>query len=223
MYNLVDDWTQPYKINMVKCKHIRQKVPIGSKFVYCSSYIALPAIVPAPYPDLGIYFCSSWNFLNPTIVAYGVKDFKPERSLYPNIQVKWADLGTLPLWDLDSLIHIARKYISCGRMVDIACMGGHGRTGTFLACLEGKVNGWKAEYSMAWVKENYCKEAIEGYRQRNMIRSYLGSDEPMEQVPTHIVYPVVTKVSNTTEVDLPNDQFKLNTKETPWYMLPDCY
>jgi hypothetical protein len=133
---------------------------------------------------------SSWNFINPVSTAHSVPDFKPKvHSLYPNIIVDWADMSSVELDELEPLVSIARKYLSCNRRVDIGCLGGHGRTGTLLACIIGKVENLLAEEAIDQVHKRYCKEAIESYRQRNLIREYLGSTQPLESAPI----PVLSK------------------------------
>ena len=47
-----------------------------------------------------------------------------------------------------------------GERVEIGCLGGHGRTGTALACL-AVLTGHPPDDAVAWVRTNYCPEAVE--------------------------------------------------------------
>lgn len=46
----------------------------------------------------------------------------------------------------------------------VACMGGHGRTGTALASI-GITHGWKVEEAIRFVRERHCPDAIESLDQ----------------------------------------------------------
>ncbi len=58
-------------------------------------------------------------------------------------------------WTLDELKE--------GRTVHCGCIGGHGRTGLFLAALARKADGPKE--AIQYVRENYCKKAVESKAQ----------------------------------------------------------
>ncbi|MBO0701496.1 MAG: hypothetical protein J2P38_01090 [Candidatus Dormibacteraeota bacterium] len=47
-----------------------------------------------------------------------------------------------------------------GQLVEIGCGGGHGRTGTALACL-AVLSGLPRTQAVGWVRRAYCTEAIE--------------------------------------------------------------
>jgi len=54
-----------------------------------------------------------------------------------------------------------REYLANTRQnMLVFCLGGHGRTGTAIAALLISI-GWKAKDAMAWIRKNYCPEAIE--------------------------------------------------------------
>lgn len=97
-------------------------------------------------PDLAVYLDDCWK---PATVAFNLP---------------WQDFGLPYLSDAQVLV-IARHALSVARdggKVEIACYGGHGRTGTFLAildCLTMKVAD--AQWAIDKVQAAYCKEAIE--------------------------------------------------------------
>jgi hypothetical protein len=47
-----------------------------------------------------------------------------------------------------------------GERVEVGCLGGHGRTGTALACL-AILTGHPPGEAVAWVRANYCADAVE--------------------------------------------------------------
>ena len=56
-------------------------------------------------------------------------------------------------------------------MVEIGCLGGHGRTGTALACL-AVLAGTPAAEAVAWVRGAYCPKAVETDAQRAFVESF---------------------------------------------------
>lgn len=61
-----------------------------------------------------------------------------------------------------AMIHWLVAQLQAGKKVHVGCMGGHGRTGTVLAAilaLTGEKN------AIAWVREHYCKKAVESAEQ----------------------------------------------------------
>jgi protein-tyrosine phosphatase len=58
-----------------------------------------------------------------------------------------------------------------GGAVEIGCLGGHGRTGTALACL-AVLTGTPSADAVEWVRANYCREAIETDQQEALVRSF---------------------------------------------------
>jgi hypothetical protein len=56
-----------------------------------------------------------------------------------------------------------------GERVEIGCLGGHGRTGTALACL-AVLTGIPAADAVRWVRDNYCSKAVETPDQEAFVR-----------------------------------------------------
>jgi hypothetical protein len=98
------------------------------------------------------------------------RDEAPEFGLYldrrwappwPHEHLDWPDFGVpedegAVVEALKSLLDRARA----GAWVEIGCLGGHGRTGTALAGL-ALLCGQPREEAVAWVRANYCEEAVE--------------------------------------------------------------
>ncbi len=59
--------------------------------------------------------------------------------------------------------------------VEIACAGGHGRTGTALACL-AILDGVPGAQAVAFVREHYDRHAVETAGQRRYVARWHGDD-----------------------------------------------
>lgn len=62
--------------------------------------------------------------------------------------------------------------LNLGANVHVGCMGGHGRTGLVLAALVKKINN--EPDAIAWVREHYCKKAVETKSQVNFLVNHFG-------------------------------------------------
>jgi hypothetical protein len=109
-----------------------------------------------------------------------LRERRPDYGLY--LDPRWQ-----PSWDHDHLIwpdfgvpHEARPVLKAlqflrgraqsGQHVEIGCVGGHGRTGTALACL-AVLGGTPPQHAVAWVRANYCSEAVETPEQAAFVSS----------------------------------------------------
>ncbi len=109
-------------------------------------------------PAFGLYFDERWD------------------PPWPSALVDWPDFG-LPVDEeafdaaLDDLIARARA----GDRVAIGCLGGHGRTGTFLGCMALRLG--LADDPVDWVRSVYCPDAIETEAQAAFVRQR-STDQP---------------------------------------------
>ena len=85
--------------------------------------------------------------------------------------VWWDDMGTLEQDLLKGLVDEAHEALERGETVEVGCIGGHGRTGTFLAALLVKIERLDGDEAIRRVKETYCGDAVETPGQRGMVRS----------------------------------------------------
>jgi hypothetical protein len=105
-------------------------------------------------PDFGLYLDERWA---PT---------------WSHAHVDWPDFG-IPAdvdalrRDLGALLERARR----GEAVELGCLGGHGRTGTALACL-AVLTGTPADGAVAWVREHYCSHAVETPQQESFVAAF---------------------------------------------------
>jgi hypothetical protein len=119
--------------------------------------VALPdgtTVVPVSYLDADPYS----------------RDHPPDYGLYldprwappwPHDHLHWPDFGIpaeplAAMAALTSLLDRARN----GQCVEIGCLGGHGRTGTALACL-AVLTGQPPGDAVGWVRAHYCAHAVE--------------------------------------------------------------
>lgn len=70
------------------------------------------------------------------------------------------------------LIEWLAERLAEGKHVHLGCIGGHGRTGTVIAALVKTINGTKD--AITWVRENYCKKAVETKEQIDFLVKTFG-------------------------------------------------
>lgn len=117
-------------------------------------------------PDVGYYFDAGWG----KVVTW------------PNRFIAWRDMGLPDNLDFTiDMLQESHKNIMEGRTVEIGCVGGKGRTGTFMALLmwwhERVVHDYYREsgqYYIDRVREEYLPEAIETLQQEEYIKSIVG-------------------------------------------------
>lgn len=129
-----------------KCRHydVGLQFPDGVT-VYASSKQSRKADEPAP--DFGLYLDSLWYAASP---AYFID---------------WPDFGLPTRWDVAARCIIdAYKKAEDGLWVEVGCIGGHGRTGTVLACM-AVLSGLTFEDAINFVRLSYCSQAIESDEQ----------------------------------------------------------
>jgi len=130
------------------------------------------------YPDLGVYLSSGWFNITSWMWTNTAKIKMPKFNIcFPILFVDWPDYGVIPdnalVWLVDEVI----KHLEADEWVDIGCMGSHGRTGTLLTCIIAKLEGMDAETATRAARKRHCKDAVEGTKQHNAIRRYLGEPE----------------------------------------------
>jgi hypothetical protein len=80
---------------------------------------------------------------------------------WPAAHVDWPDFGVpRNIVEADAQIIDAFEQARGGSNVEVACVGGHGRTGTVLACMAA-LAGVPAADAVAWVRRQYCPRAVQ--------------------------------------------------------------
>ncbi len=106
-------------------------------------------------PDFGLYLDARWQ------------------PPWPHAHLDWPDFG-LPT-DTEELVVALRELLSRARgglMVEVGCLGGHGRTGTALACL-AVLCGLSGD-PVDWIRTTYCQHAVETDEQAEFVRQFNG-------------------------------------------------
>lgn len=94
---------------------------------------------------------------------------EPEPQEWPSRWVRWPDfrLPADPDDALDALAEAHRR--AATELVEVACGGGIGRTGTALAVM-ARLSGVPAGEAVAWVRRHYHRRAVETPWQRRWVR-----------------------------------------------------
>jgi hypothetical protein len=79
---------------------------------------------------------------------------------WPHAHVEWEDFGVPDASELRTALEDVLARSRAGDVVEIGCLGGHGRTGTAVACL-AVLAGTPAPEAVAWVRAAYCEKAVE--------------------------------------------------------------
>lgn len=124
-----------------------------------STVTAVTYVADDPYardvaPAFGLYLDGRWN------------------PPWPHDKVDWPDFD-VPM-DREALRNALLNLLERskrGATVELGCLGGHGRTGTALACL-AVLAGTPAEDAVAWVRANYCPRAVETDEQEEFVRTF---------------------------------------------------
>lgn len=128
--------------HFVKCRHydVELKFPDGVSVYASSRHDRSEADIA---PDFGLYLDNYWY---PPCPAYFID---------------WPDYGLPVRWEVAARCIIdTYKKASDGLWVEIGCIGGHGRTGTVLACM-AVLAGMSHEEAINYVRSQYCNQAIE--------------------------------------------------------------
>jgi len=107
-----------------------------------------------------------WDWLKPggVIIGYPMKD-----------------MGGVPRDHAKFIEKMARFMEKDKRGVLFCCMGGHGRTGTMLASLAAY---WGVEEPVNYVRQHYCKKAVETRLQISAVYDILGKPSPKSVKPS---------------------------------------
>jgi hypothetical protein len=124
--------------------------------------------------DWGIYLANSWMYDADVTTTIGVEIpwTTESKHTYPMVCLDWPDRGTpsTSITEMVSLCNWVLKAASEGLAIDFGCVGGHGRTGTMLACLL-IVQGLIPYYAVdrLWGEDQkeggYCTNAVEARKQ----------------------------------------------------------
>lgn len=130
-------------------KHPALKLPGTEHVIYggsCSHPVVDDADVYIGF-DLSMSFTPRhWPWKKGTEVKFEISDMRVPTSVK----------------DFRKLVEWAKEQIDAGKKVHAGCIGGHGRTGMFFAAL---VSLYGEKDAITYVRENYCKKAVESKEQ----------------------------------------------------------
>jgi hypothetical protein len=149
----------------VVCQHTEDRVvfPDGTR-VLASGWLQRKPGEPAP--DFGLYLDPQWSPTGPAVL------------------LDWPDFGVpTDAATADREIAAALTRARAGERVEVACIGGHGRTGTVLACM-ALLSGVPAADAVRWVRDAYCPRAVQEPSQQYWIDRFAERHPPQGMTPT---------------------------------------
>jgi protein-tyrosine phosphatase len=153
--------------------HWRQPVRVGNYVLTCSSFSCRPKDIE-PNLDFGIYLSKVWDsYISPIWTSGAYLKSVAEVRGYPAMIVDWPDGSAVSAEMIKRLVNIALSKLRHGKSVDIGCWGGHGRTGTLLACIIARVEHLPAKAAIEAVRQRYCEHAIESKTQEEAVGKYV--------------------------------------------------
>lgn len=177
----------------VWCEHWRQPFDLlDGLTIYCSASRDEPTDAWKPKadpgflgtPDFGVYFDDfSWRPEHAIrTTGFQVPGLEPNAGNV--VQVPWPDMSTpsCSIGDFRTIIRWTLAQLRDRKVIDIGCLGGHGRTGTFLACLLTE-QGMPARQAIAKVRRAHCLMAIETEQQTQFIHRF-GKRRHLSSVPS---------------------------------------
>lgn len=145
--------------NLPRCHEGHPPLPLGDFVIHggscihpkktdCDIYIGLDSGMK--YTDRSFPWTEGEEFL------YAIPDMGVPKK--PNNFINLVTWVGAQLWD--------------GRSVHVGCIGGHGRTGMFLAALVAHMDVSKD--AVTYVRKNYCHRAVESTSQINFLKKHFG-------------------------------------------------
>jgi hypothetical protein len=208
------------------CKPL--KLPEDKGFLYLSGKRGISSPVEGKLPTVGVYLYDGWVptnsiWTNDGTVVRQMEGADEDRDLeIRKMYVEWGDMKSVPLSTLALILKYIHKAIEDEEDIEIACMGGHGRTGT-LAAAVCMMYDMGVKEAINHVREEYCKEAIESCEQVDMLFDLYTAMYPDKEVeegrdtitPKKILKGEVKVVSTPTVS--PSYPYQLVSVETEKY------
>lgn len=187
-----------------KCRHYNKSILLPNDVKVYVSSMQNSRSGDDIIPDWGLYLDYGWH---PTWRAE---------------HINWPDYG-IPknLETAAEAITYAYDLAKVGGIVEIGCIGGHGRTGTALACM-AILAGVPAETVVQWTRNNHCSHAIETKRQEWFplwFDAYLNGTEPPEMpaAETHTYSGNVCSLADHRKMYEAGDKECTKSKDCTWW------
>jgi hypothetical protein len=143
----------------VKCAHTHPLITIGDEKLQIQGGSCYS---PQGFYDIEILLCSGgvpskmlpwWNI---QFVLYPIVDMSVPKDI--------EEFNQLLDWTIEQM--------RAKKKVHVGCIGGHGRTGTFLAALINRITG--ETDTITWLRKNYCTSAVESKEQIDWLHEHYG-------------------------------------------------
>lgn len=117
--------------------------------------------------DAQVYIGFGTDAINPNMTYPWMPGYKPVTVIhYPIVDMEAPKNAK----SFRKLVDWTCQQLREGRKVHAGCMGGHGRTGTFLAAVVSVMTGMADP--IGYVRKNYCKKAVETYSQIKFLQEH---------------------------------------------------
>jgi len=148
----------------MSCNHIMHEYKFSDRSIYATAWRSV----------------HRYNSENRSLDS-GIYPIKPFFGLYADFHwrpigrnefIDWPDFGIpkntkLAFEQISNAFHLSKTMV-----VEIGCIGAHGRTGTMLACMNILDRNMDPYESIIHVKENYCKHAVETSGQAMFVETF---------------------------------------------------
>ena len=101
-----------------------------------------------------------------------VKMFEDESPWCATVYVPWPDMGRITVPVLHRLVRTVEAELVQQKVVEIGCIGGHGRTGTLVAAITMYMTGKTAKKAITHLRAHYCTSAVESKSQVELLAEY---------------------------------------------------
>ena len=117
----------------------------------------------------GVYLDIGWaNRFDEVLTNTSIPDKWVDKEEIPHVICAWPDMGKISVHTLSVLALWARDMARKGHIVEVACIGSHGRTGTLLASTL-IYSGYSPKKAIKEVRKRHCEHAIESKAQEDLI------------------------------------------------------
>ena len=139
-------------------KHPPLKLP-GTELVIYGGSCSTPAV-----PDADVYIGFDWG------MKFTARHWPWRKGAEVLFEINDMSVPKSPK-DFKALVAWTKTQLEEGKKVHCGCVGGHGRTGTFLAAL---CSEFGEKDAIAYVRKNYCASAVESSTQTAFLSEHFG-------------------------------------------------
>tara|TARA_Y100000310_G_C20656716_1_gene802341 strand:- start:1311 stop:2063 length:753 start_codon:yes stop_codon:yes gene_type:complete len=146
------------------CGHHLQPFKFEGYEVYLTGSSHTKEKALSAWPDAGVYLASNW-FKG---AAASTDGFDLGTASWPSLFIDWPDMGAISIDLLEPCIEWAKARLEKKERLEIACVGGHGRTGTYAVALMISM-GMDTLEAFNLIRDKYCSKAVESREQAELL------------------------------------------------------